>query len=166
MSLTNRDPSQWGPVYWKMIAIVTSTYPISNPEVELQQSIKTFFQSFGDLLPCEKCRVHYADWLKSHPVNDEIVQTKKALETWVSNMKHSVSGEVKDNVKAQIIRKRFVKPVKLAKPLPRHQQINPKLLSRTRTNNIPRLSKGSNNARISRNIRNVKPRKRCNCGNK
>ena len=93
-SLADQDPKGWGPVYWRMLAHMVNAYPLSNPSESLQTSSSSFFESLGELLPCQECREHYIDWIASNPVKESL-SGQRELSDWVTLMKQAMPGNQK-----------------------------------------------------------------------
>jgi len=90
-SLADHEPRVWAPAYWKMIAHLVNAYPHTNPSGELERATQSFFESLVELIPCQECRTHYAEWINQHPISDA-TSTRNLLANWVANMKHTMSG--------------------------------------------------------------------------
>lgn len=59
--------NEWGPGAWKFLHACTFAVP-ANPDLSLQKSIKDYFTSLGDLLPCRRCAKHYKAFVKKYPI--------------------------------------------------------------------------------------------------
>lgn len=86
-SLANRDPKQWGSHFWRTMDSIVDAYPSANPSEQLKNATKSFFESLLELLPCQDCREHYAEWLKTHPLTEEILEGQKTLMQWVIELR-------------------------------------------------------------------------------
>ena len=62
------DPNIWGPKLWFVMHTISLNYPI-NPKMEDKQGALVFFQNLQNVIPCELCREHYAEYLKKHPIS-------------------------------------------------------------------------------------------------
>ena len=76
----NDDPKNWGAQFWFPMRKIAEQYPVSNPAKEVSDAARDYYMSFRHLLPCEKCRIHYAEILESAP---PVVTDRAALMNWV-----------------------------------------------------------------------------------
>ena len=81
------NPNYWGPGAWRFFETVAFAYP-DNPTEQEQIAAKQFFNSLTELLPCEKCRKHFSQNIKTMPVN---VTNKHTLSEWVTNLHNHVN---------------------------------------------------------------------------
>lgn len=88
--LYNINPKKWGESYWKMSHYITLAYP-NNPSSEDKTVVKIHFENLKHLLPCENCRSHYSQNLKSNPLTDEILSSKYQLIKWLIDLHNSVN---------------------------------------------------------------------------
>ena len=61
------DPSSWGPYAWKTLHSIAAH---SDAQNEIS-SFKLYAHSLADSLPCNTCRQHMKEYLKSHPIPDK-----------------------------------------------------------------------------------------------
>ena len=100
----NIDPRVWGPYAWKFLESLVCSLPpspsdnseslpsYSTSDVDLISTLTNFFEhDLGILLPCEKCRSHYANFIVSHPVTDSMVSRQRGLE-WIYTYQKSVAS--------------------------------------------------------------------------
>ena len=73
------NPIHWGPAAWKFFETVAFHYP-KDPTEEEQHAAFEFFNSLKELLPCEKCKVHFEENIGSLPIN---VESRDTLSRWV-----------------------------------------------------------------------------------
>lgn len=92
-AITSANPKFWGPPYWKTFFSTAAAYPISDPTKEQKEKAVRFFHSFGDALPCEKCRVSYRELLQRFPITESL-QNRKALLTWVWVVRDQVNRKL------------------------------------------------------------------------
>jgi hypothetical protein len=86
----NIDPKLWGKHFWATAHYITLSYP-SNPTPNEKQNVKIFFEVLAFLLPCGKCRSHYANNLKVNPLTDNILSSKYKLIEWLVNLHNEVN---------------------------------------------------------------------------
>jgi hypothetical protein len=58
MSDNGIPPPIWGPIFWKTIHMIASTYP-RRPTEKDKDDYYAYFKSIGNILPCAKCRTNY-----------------------------------------------------------------------------------------------------------
>lgn len=90
-SLGDRDPKQWGSIYWRMMHTMVEAYPASDPTDALRFSTASFFESMLELLPCEECRQHYERWWTENPIEQALLG-QRPLADWLARMKQSMPG--------------------------------------------------------------------------
>lgn len=86
--MESRDPKIWGPPFWKVIDTIAEAYPPNNASVELINATAMFFTTLKVLLPCEKCRQHYNDFVVAFPPP---LSGKKELTDWIAKLKQSMT---------------------------------------------------------------------------
>lgn len=59
------SPSVWGPFLWSYLHIFSANYPI-RPCMQTQISMQQFLLHLGTTIPCEKCRLHYQQYIENH----------------------------------------------------------------------------------------------------
>jgi hypothetical protein len=84
------DPIKWGFHTWKMMHYLTYNYP-NQPSEQNKTDIYNFFISMQNLLPCEKCRVNYAEHLKMHPLTKDILNDRRKLVNWLIDIHNEVN---------------------------------------------------------------------------
>lgn len=88
--LYNTNSNKWGRVYWEMSHHLTFAYP-HNPTNEDKIIVKTHFDNLKYLLLCEKCRLHYSQYLQLHPLTDEILSSRTKLIEWLIDFHNDVN---------------------------------------------------------------------------
>jgi hypothetical protein len=86
------DPKLWGPPFWHILRTIAHNYPLENPSLANRNNTKIFFHSLQNLLPCEKCRKHYADFIKKYPISDKLC-CRKCLVSWVEMIYNDISKQ-------------------------------------------------------------------------
>ena len=86
----NINPKIWGNFFWKTMHYITLSYP-ENPDENHKENVKLFFSSMQTLLPCENCRHHFTELLKTNPLTDNILQSKYNLINWLLNIHNNVN---------------------------------------------------------------------------
>jgi hypothetical protein len=91
MSFINSiDPNLWGPHGWAFLHYITLSYP-DKPTQQDKNNIITFFNSVGNVLPCEKCRYNFDSHLKKFPLDNNTVNSRYNLVNWLVNIHNEVN---------------------------------------------------------------------------
>lgn len=61
-------PSIWGHSGWKFLFSMAYVYPIQNPDKITRQDYYLYLTHLKNMLPCEKCKKHYAEYLENKPL--------------------------------------------------------------------------------------------------
>ncbi len=101
----NLDSSIWGSFGWFFCDSICLSYP-NSPTDEQKEHYRHFFNSLRYVLPCQKCRHHYTEFIKRFPLNDFILSNKKYLIMWLLHAHNNVN---KINNKKEITLKDFYK---------------------------------------------------------
>ena len=83
------DPNIWGPHGWYFLHSITLAYP-DNPTENDKTIYKNFFESLKDILPCDKCRVHFNQTLMTYPIENHL-QNKESLFKWLVDVHNRVN---------------------------------------------------------------------------
>uniref|UniRef100_A0A6C0M0D5 thiol oxidase n=1 Tax=viral metagenome TaxID=1070528 RepID=A0A6C0M0D5_9ZZZZ len=79
----NLNPKIWGPHAWFFLdSIIIS---INNDNLQIY---KSFFSNLGAVLPCAKCRIHFDEYIKSHPLTD--VSNKDEFLIWFNTLHNEI----------------------------------------------------------------------------
>lgn len=89
-TLADRDPRMWGTHYWYVLQCTAAAFPEKDATPELQHATQSFFESFREMLPCAKCRQHYIEHLKTHPV--PVSEGRAKLMQWVAETRQTISS--------------------------------------------------------------------------
>jgi hypothetical protein len=89
--ISNINPSLWGNHFWATMFYVGISYP-DNPSSENAQNVKDFYVSMKHVLPCEKCRVHFASNLDKYPLTDHVLSSKNNLLDWLVTLQNEVNS--------------------------------------------------------------------------
>jgi hypothetical protein len=87
ISIKKMNPSIWGPPMWISLHTITLNYP-DNPSQCQQKMIREFFWNLQYVLPCEMCRNHYAEMIRTHPPD---TKNKKSLVYWLIDRHNQVN---------------------------------------------------------------------------
>lgn len=84
------DPRIWGSRAWFFMYCVALTYP-HNPSLDDKINTKSFFESIGKVLPCEKCRHNFAHHLEKFPLVPKELSNRKVLTEWLIKINNEVN---------------------------------------------------------------------------
>jgi len=87
---TDLNSNIWGPSGWFFLDSVCLSYPNKPTNIE-KKYYKNFFNSFPYILPCEKCRCHFNKYLKSNPLDENILKSKDNLVEWFLKAHNNVN---------------------------------------------------------------------------
>lgn len=91
--LNNLDPNLWGLSFWRASHFITLAYP-DQPTLDDKNYVRTYFENLKYLLPCEKCREHYAINLKNKPLTDEILSSRNKIILWLFELHNLVNTQL------------------------------------------------------------------------
>ena len=83
------DPNIWGPHAWQFLHSITLAYS-DNPSESERQNYAQFFESLKDILPCEKCRIHYTQNLQTYPIENHL-ENKESLFRWLVDIHNRIN---------------------------------------------------------------------------
>jgi len=87
--MINLNPKIWGPHGWFFIESVVIGLPDKIP-LEIQNELKHFFISISFLLPCETCRQHFSEYIKSTDIMGVDFSTKIQVLTWINTVHNNI----------------------------------------------------------------------------
>uniref|UniRef100_A0A6C0BN35 thiol oxidase n=1 Tax=viral metagenome TaxID=1070528 RepID=A0A6C0BN35_9ZZZZ len=90
-ALSGLDIRVWGPALWKTLHTISFTYP-KQPSAEDKHWYRTFYESLAHVLPCVKCRSHWAQLLRDFPIR---LDSRQALSEWVVEAHNQVNERSK-----------------------------------------------------------------------
>ena len=79
----------WGSSGWTFMHYITFAYP-AYPTVADKQHYRQFFESIPHILPCPKCRKHFEENLKKHPLMPAL-KSRNTLIAWLVTMHNEVN---------------------------------------------------------------------------
>jgi len=83
------DPSVWGPSTWFIMHSIALNYPES-PSYVQQRNHHDFYHSLRNVLPCEICREHFTELLKTYPIGPSL-NNRTELIKWVNLLHNKVN---------------------------------------------------------------------------
>jgi hypothetical protein len=87
--MINLNPKIWGPHAWFFIDSLIISLP-NNISLNLQNELKHFFISLSALLPCEKCRYHFSEYIKKTDIMNINFSSKDRVLKWINNLHNDV----------------------------------------------------------------------------
>jgi hypothetical protein len=78
----NVDPKTWGPPAWTFLESCAKACDEASA-----QSYRDFLGLLPDVLPCEQCRVHSAEYISKNPVDTD------NLTDWIRRFKRAVASQ-------------------------------------------------------------------------
>lgn len=84
------NPKVWGASGWEFMHYITFAYPDFPTKID-KENIANFFTTVGKVLPCEVCRVHFADNLRKFPLNDTVLSNRYNLVKWLIDIHNTVN---------------------------------------------------------------------------
>lgn len=87
--MINLNPKIWGPHGWFFIESIVLSLPDKIPFI-LQNEIKHFLISLSSLLPCEKCRYHFSEYIKKTNMMEADFSTKNQVFKWINDSHNNV----------------------------------------------------------------------------
>lgn len=89
----NLEPKIWGPHAWFIMYSMAFSYP-TNASHNKRNSIKQFYLSFGENLPCAKCKHNFNTHLQKFPLDNNVLNSRVNLIQWVVNIENEVRKTV------------------------------------------------------------------------
>ena len=83
------DPNVWGPHAWQFLHSITLSYPDIPTEQDKENHVQ-FFHSLKNILPCDKCKYHYAQTLETNPIENHL-EDKESLFKWLVDVHNRVN---------------------------------------------------------------------------
>jgi hypothetical protein len=80
--------SIWGPNAWVLLHSITLTYPLK-PCGKDRETYQRFLKSFGQVLMCDVCKVHYNRNLEEYPPK---LDSRKDFFEWMVDLHNEVNG--------------------------------------------------------------------------
>lgn len=86
----NISPRIWGKRQWQSLHYIAFGYP-EQPTDEQKQAASNLLYSLQYLLPCEKCRNHYAAYIAEHPPQ---VNSRTEFAQYINTLHNSVNARL------------------------------------------------------------------------
>ena len=85
----NFPPQVWGPFFWNTIHIAALGYP-TEPTYTHKKAAKEFLEALQVIIPCPKCRRHFADHIAKFPITPHL-DTRNAFFKWTVVLHNSIN---------------------------------------------------------------------------
>ena len=86
------SPTIWGPHAWFILHSISMALP-DNVPVDKQKDLIQFMRSFGNLIPCNICKINYKTNLKMMSPLEKNVQTRELFSKWLIDLHNVVNIE-------------------------------------------------------------------------
>jgi hypothetical protein len=83
--------NSWGPAFWHVMHSVSFSYPKLPSETD-KNKYAQFYEYLIDVLPCTKCRKHFAEILQIMPIQ---LNSRRDLSEWVVDVHNQVNKSTK-----------------------------------------------------------------------
>lgn len=92
--MTGIAPCIWGPITWELLHILSFNYPekITNENLNVKTDMLNFLTSLGKILPCEVCRKHFFENIKSMNLN-EALNSRESFTKFMYNLHDLVNKQ-------------------------------------------------------------------------
>lgn len=80
--------TRWGPNGWKFITACAFAYPVV-PEQHQKDKMRDFLVSMGHVLPCIRCRAHYAKNVAT--LDDSALESREGLLRWINRVRNNIN---------------------------------------------------------------------------
>ena len=87
------SPTIWGPHAWFILHSISMALP-DNVPVDKQKDLIQFMRSFGNLIPCNICKINYKTNLKIMSPLEKNVQTRELFSKWLIDLHNIVNREI------------------------------------------------------------------------
>lgn len=88
--IDNRNPKLWGKPCWQFLHHLSLAYP-NNPTDEDKINIKNYIIALSKIIPCSKCRLHFATNLQKYPLSEKALENKYNFVNWVKDIHNLVN---------------------------------------------------------------------------
>jgi hypothetical protein len=83
------NPQLWGPPAWDFLFYVVLSYS-DTPTQDEKNNIKTFFESLGNILPCEKCQYNYKKHTTITQLSNSVLASRYTLVLWLLDIYNDI----------------------------------------------------------------------------
>jgi FAD-linked sulfhydryl oxidase len=94
--MTFANPEVWGSSGWIFLHCIANTYP-AQPTRREKKEYKDFFYALIYVLPCRVCRLHYAEYLQSNPIQYHL-DSQDSLKKWLFSLHNYVNVRLEKKI--------------------------------------------------------------------
>jgi len=95
-NINNIKPCFWGKKYWGTMFSMAAVYP-DNPDIEYIKSIRMYFVSLRNTLPCAGCRISYTNFTSqsdTNIMNNEFFMTRDNFIGFLHTLRNKVNKKI------------------------------------------------------------------------
>jgi hypothetical protein len=85
------SPDNWGKHFWYVIHLTALAYP-DTPSINEVATYKSFYETYGKILPCKKCRANYKRHLEELPIENAL-SSRRELFNWTVQLHNIVNQD-------------------------------------------------------------------------
>lgn len=86
------SPTVWGKYFWTTFHVAALGYPTDPSNTDIM-NYKSFFENFGNIIPCKKCSHNYSKHLLELPI-DKSLGSRDKLFAWTVALHNIVNKEL------------------------------------------------------------------------
>ena len=111
------NPEYWGPHFWEVMYLAAVGYS-SEPTVNEKIGFRMFYDSLRYVLPCQKCRKEYDQYVNQFPLTGDDTSSPQRLFDWVYRLHSHVSRRLSKRAVPSLeeAKKNFFPPLSLMPP--------------------------------------------------
>jgi len=85
--------SVWGPAAWHLLHTIGFNYPV-HPTAEDKRKYRKFLISFGQVLPCGKCRNNFCETLARMPLTASALSSRDCFAKYIYRLHNDVNARL------------------------------------------------------------------------
>jgi hypothetical protein len=86
------NKNKWGKHIWYSFHIIALNYPQNSTNID-KMNYKNFYLNFGNVLPCDKCKINYQKHIKNIPI-DNYLNNNIDLFKWTIEVHNNVNKDL------------------------------------------------------------------------
>ncbi len=112
------NPEYWGPHFWEVMYLAAVGFS-SEPTVNEKIGFRMFYDSLRYVLPCQKCRKEYDQYVNQFPLTSDDTSSPHKLFDWVYRLHSHVTRRLSKRAVPSLeeAKKNFFPPLSLMPPL-------------------------------------------------
>jgi len=112
------NPEYWGPHFWEVMYLAAVGFS-SEPTVNEKIGFRMFYDSLRYVLPCQKCRKEYDQYVNQFPLTSDDTSSPHMLFDWVYRLHSHVTRRLSKRAVPSLeeAKKNFFPPLSLMPPL-------------------------------------------------